>query len=592
MHPVSDPTRATARDLLRKSLPFISPYRARLAVVLATALLGAAVGACEPLALKSIFDGLGASTRSLHGLLAGTALLAGVLAVRGALGVRLDRASWRVRIAIHERLTRAVVSRLHALPIAYHRGSSPAAVMTRMERGINGSVAAFSDVFFQMVPTALYLALSLAIMVQLDWRVTVAVCLFVPVPPLLSAWAAGEQAQRERTLLDRWAALFARLNEILSSIALVKSSTMEEAEAGRFLSGVEKANGVVVRGVVTDSRVGVMKGLAVGLARLAALVLGGLRVARGELSPGALVAFLGYIGALFGPVQGLAAMVQTVRRGAVSLEAVFSILDAPETIADSPDALQMERLRGEVELRKVTFEYRPGNPVFRDLDLKVAPGERVALVGPSGSGKTTLMSLLQRFYDPTRGQVLVDGVDVRRIAQRSLRTHIGVVSQEVPLLDDTIRDNIAFGRPGATFDEIVSAARDAHAHEFIVDLPDGYDTRVGDRGALLSAGQRQRIAIARALLRDPAILILDEATSALDAESEAIVQDAMDRLSTGRTTFVVAHRLATVTRADRILVFRSGQIIESGTHGDLVGRRGYYASLVERQVRGLLVEAA
>jgi ATP-binding cassette subfamily B protein len=591
MRSVPDPRRFTTRELARKSLAFIAPHRGALAAVLATALLGAAVGAGEPLALKSIFDELGAS-RSLRGLLARTALLAGLLALRGALGVRLDRASWRVRIAIHERVTRAVVSRLHALPLAYHRGQSPAALMTRMERGINGAVAAFSDVFFQMVPTALYLALSLAIMLRLDWRVTLAVCVFVPVPPLLSAWAAGEQAQRERTLLDRWAALFGRLNEVLSSIALVKSSTMEDAEADRFLAGVAQANGVVVRGVETDSRVGAMKGLAVGLARLAALLLGGLRVARGELSPGALVAFLGYIGALFGPVQGLAGMVQTVRRGGVALEAVFSILDAPDSIADAPDALQVERIQGGVELRGVTFEYRPGHPVFRNLDLRVAPGERVALVGPSGSGKTTLMALLQRLYDPTRGQVLVDGIDVRRVAQRSLRAHIGVVSQEIPLLDDSVRDNIAFGRPGASFDAIERAARDAHAHEFIVDLPHGYDTRVGDRGALLSAGQRQRIAIARALLRDPAILILDEATSALDAESEAIVQDAMDRLSAGRTTFVVAHRLATVTRADRILVFRAGQIIESGTHGDLIGRRGYYASLVERQVRGLLVDAA
>jgi ATP-binding cassette subfamily B protein len=591
MRSVPEPPQPTARELLRKALPLIAPHRAALGAVLATALLGAAAGSLEPLALKSIFDELGAS-RSLRALLARTACLAGVLALRGALAVRLDRASWRVRIAIHQALTRAVVTRLHVLPLAYHRGQSSAALMTRMDRGINGAVAAFSDVLFQMVPTALYLALSLAIMVQLDWRVTMAVCLFVPLPPLLSAWAAGEQGRRERTLLDRWATLFARLNEVLSSMALVKSSTMEEAETERFLSGVEQANQVVVRGVVTDSRVGSWKGLAVAMARLAALLLGGLRVARGDLSLGALVAFLGYIGALFGPVQGLAGMVQTVRRGAVGLEAVFSILDAPESVADAPDAIRMGRIRGAVELRSVAFEYRRGHPIFRDLDLHVAPGERVALVGPSGSGKTTLTALVQRLYDPTRGQVLVDGVDVRRVTQRSLRAHIGVVPQDVPLLSDTVRENIAFGSPRADLDAVVRAARHAHAHDFIVELPDGYDTRVGDRGALLSAGQRQRIAIARALLRDPAILIFDEATSALDAESESIVQDAVDRLSAGRTTFVVAHRLATVTRADRILVFRAGRIIESGTHGELVGRRGYYASLVDRQVRGLLVDAA
>ncbi len=582
--------RAPTRELLRKSLPFVAPHWRHLGGVFVLALASAAIGAAEPLALKWIFDELGGA-RASRPLLQAGGLLAGMLSSKEALGVRLDRALWRVRIALHESVTRATVERLHALPLAYHQSESVGAIMTKMDRGINGAVAAFSDLAFHMVPTLAYLVMSVAVMARLDWRVMLLVCAFVPVPPLLSAWVSPEQVRRERTLMDSWTKLFGRFNEVLAAIAVVKSFSMEEIEKRRFLSGVRAANDVVLRGVATDSRVSAMKNLSVALARLSAIALGGFLVAKGELSLGTLVAFLGYLGALFGPVQGLSGMLQTARRGTVALETVFSILDEPNTIADAPDAVELPRLRSTVEFRGVSFGYRADRCIIRNVDLRVAHGETVALVGPSGSGKTTLMALLQRLYDPTLGQILIDGVDIRRASQRSLRAHIGVVSQENILFSDSIRDNIEFGRPGASFESILRAARDAHAHEFITQLPDGYDTRIGDRGSLLSAGQRQRIAIARALLKDPAVLILDEATSALDAESEALVQDAIARLEDGRTMFVVAHRLTTVTSADRILVFRHGEIVESGTHEELVLERGYYASLVDRQVRGLLVDA-
>jgi ATP-binding cassette subfamily B protein len=590
MGAASSPTRVRSRELLRKSLPYVLPHRPELLAILAMALVSVAMGVSEPLLLKAIFDLLG--ERALRRIGFVTTLLFLLLAGKELVSMWLDRAIWRVRIAVHESLTRATVERLHALPLAYHRNESVGGIATKMDRGINGAVAAFSDIAFQMVPTLAYLALSVVVMVRLDWRVTLFVVAFVPLPPLISAWAVGEQTQRERSLMDRWTRLFARLHEVLTAISVVKSFTMEDMERRRFLFGVKEANALVVRGVTTDSRVNAIKNLAVVAARLGAIALGGFFVVQGELSLGALVAFLGYLGGLFGPVQGLAGMMQTLRRGAVALETVFSILDARDTIPDSPDAQELTTVAGQVEFRGVTFAYRPGCPVVHGVQVAVAPGETVALVGPSGSGKTTLMALLQRFYDPTRGEVLLDGVDLRRIRQRSLRARIGVVSQENMLFNDSIRDNIGFGRPGASFEDILRAACDANAHEFVMHLPEEYETRVGDRGGLLSAGQRQRIAIARALLKDPPILVLDEATSALDVESEALVQEAMARLKNGRTTFVIAHRLATVTSADRILVFCRGEIVESGTHEELVARRGYYASLVERQVRGLLVDAA
>jgi len=583
--------RASTGELLRKSMPFVAPYRAGLLAIFALALVGAALGAGEPLALGKVFDELGGA-RSLRRLGGLAAILAALLVSKELVSMYLDRTIWKVRIAVHESVTRATVDRLHTLPLSYHRKESVGGIMTKMDRGINGAVAAFSDVAFQMVPTIAYLVMAVVVMLRLDWRVTLLVCAFVPLPPLVSALAAPEQTQRERTLMERWTKLFARFNEVLSGIAVVKSFAMEDVEKRRFLEGVEDANAVVVRGVRTDSRVTAARNLVVVVARLSAIALGGWYVARGQLSVGSLVAFLAYLGALFGPVQGLSSMLQTLRRGHVALETVFSILDEQDSLGDPQDGIELASVRGEVEFRRVTFAYRPEHVVVRGIDLRVAPGETVALVGPSGSGKTTLMALLQRLYDPLAGQVLIDGIDVRRIRQRSLRHHIGVVLQDNVLFSDSVRDNIAIGRPGASDADVERAARDAHAHEFVSVLPEGYATRVGERGALLSTGQRQRIAIARALLKDPAILILDEATSALDAESEALVQDAMARLEQGRTTFVVAHRLATVTSADRILVFRHGEIVESGSHEELVARGGYYASLVERQTRGLLVDAA
>jgi ATP-binding cassette subfamily B protein len=373
---------------------------------------------------------------------------------------------------------------------------------------------------------------------------------------------------------------------------VVKTFALEDVEKKRFLRGVHEANELVFRGVKTDSRTTAAKNLSVVAARIAAISVGGCLVVRGQLSIGSLVAFLGYLGGLFGPLQGLTGMLQTLHKGAVGLETIFEILDEEDTLVDAPDAIVPSRVRGYVEFRGVVFAYDRARPIVCGVDLRASPGETVALVGPSGAGKTTLMALLQRLYDVTEGQVLVDGIDVRQWPTRTLRKHIGVVLQDCSLFSDSVRDNIRIGRPEAEAVSVERAARAAHAHEFIVKMAHGYDTLLGDRGVLLSAGQRQRIAIARAILKDPAVLVLDEATSALDAESEELVQDALAELKRGRTTFVIAHRLATVTAADRILVFREGKITEIGSHRELLARGGHYASLVTRQVRGLLADSA
>jgi ATP-binding cassette subfamily B protein len=292
---------------------------------------------------------------------------------------------------------------------------------------------------------------------------------------------------------------------------------------------------------------------------------------------------------LFGPVQGLTGIYQTVQRASESLKEVFTILDVQEHLGDAPDAEEVSDVTGSVSFEHVSFRYeQTGRPLLDDLSFSVAPGETIAIVGPSGSGKTTLMALLMRFYDPVEGVIRLDGKDLRRLKQRSVRRHIGVVLQDPLLFNDTVRANIAYGRPEATQAEIEEAARSANAHAFIARLPDGYRTIVGERGGRLSVGERQRLTIARALIKQPRLIILDEATSSLDAESEALVQEALEGLMQGRTTFVIAHRLSTVVNADRILVLREGRIDESGRHAELMKRGGYYATLVHRQTRGLI----
>ena len=573
-------------QLIRRAASFLSPHRLAIAAILVLSLAATCLTACEPLVMKALFDGLAAR----DGAALGTALasLVGIALLREGGAAISNWLTWRTRLRIHYQLTEATVSRLHTLPIAYHRKEGVGAVMTRLDRGIQGFVAGLHEIAFNTMPAVVYLGVSVFVLLHLDARLALVVLVFAPIPAVVAAFAAPVQTRRERSLLDRWVRIYARFNEVLSGIVTVKSFAMEDTERRRFLSQVSAANGVVTKGIAFDSGVTALQNLAAAGARLATVAVGGTLVLRGEVSAGTLVAVLGYLGGLFGPVQGLSGVYRTLRTARVALDEVVAILDAEDTVPDAPHAIPAPQLHGDVRFESVSFAFEGAPPLLRGVDLHVRPGEVVALVGPSGAGKTTLVSLLQRFHDPCAGAIRLDGRDVRSLRQASVRQQIGVVLQDALLFNETIRENIAYGRPEATLREVEDAAKAAHAHEFISRLPDGYETLVGERGSRLSAGERQRIAIARAILKDPAILVLDEPTSALDAESEALVQDALDRIMAGRTTFAIAHRLSTVVNADRILVLRDGRISEQGTHSELMRRGGYYASLVARQTKGLI----
>ena len=583
--------RPSSGGSLRRARVFLEPHRHRGLAVAGLSALLAAAGALQPLVLKYVFDGL-AGGAGMRPVLVGVWLLALLALVRESLAAASNWLVWRVRLSVHQDLLEATLGKLHTLPVEFHRREGVGGLLTRLDRSITGFLQAVQEIGAGLVPAVVYLVLAGGIMLALDWRLSLVVLLFTPLPPLVGMWAAPEQVRREGDLLERWVSLYSRFNEVLTGVTTVRSFAMEEREKQRFLSGVKAANRVVRRGVARDSGVGAARSLIGGLAQAAAIGVGGWLVLRGEATVGTVVAFMGYVGGLFGPVEGVTRGYQTLRRAAVSADQIFHILDAPDALGDPPDPVSLDDLAGRVDFEDVHFSYGDGTPILNGVTLHVEPGETVAVVGPSGSGKSTLMALLQRLYDPERGTVRVDGIDVRRIRAADLRRRMGVVLQDALLFQDSVRDNIAYGRPGASLEEIEEAARVAHADGFIRRLPDGYDTLVGERGNRLSAGERQRIAMARALLKDPRILILDEPTSALDVESEALVQEALERLMEGRTALVIAHRLSTVVRADRIVVIRGGRVVEQGAHHELVERDGYYAAMVRQQVEGLLPREA
>ena len=437
----------------------------------------------------------------------------------------------------------------------------------------------------ELARQGLFLAGALVLVTVTHPRLTLVTMVAIP-PAAAVGWLLGRRVRRISTgVQDRLASAVSRAEQVFTQITTVQSFNREDEERRRFEGEVEATlDGGIRRAGARAALTG-----AVTFAAFGAIVLvlweGGRLVLDGTLTPGTLVAFLLYAVVIAGAISSLAGFWSDFQEASGAARRIFQLLDLPLELEDPPEPQHLPRpIQGRVRYEGVRFRYRPHLPeVIRGVDLEVEPGETVALVGPSGAGKSTLASLLPRFYDVTGGAVTLDGVDVRDVALDELRTAIGLVPQEPMLFAGTLMENLRYGKEDASPEEVEEAARKANAHEFISALPRGYEEEVGERGVTLSAGQRQRIAIARVLLKAPAVLILDEASASLDAESEALVQSALERLMEGRTTLVIAHRLTTVLRADRIVLLNEGQVVATGAHLELLDRSPLYARLYQRQ---------
>ncbi len=481
--------------------------------------------------------------------------------------------------------------RLVTLSLDFHASRRVGELVSRLSSDVTLVRTMLTQTITSLLSSIIGLVGSIIILFTLSPTLLLIVLLLAPAL-IAVAVVFGRPLQRVSTeVQDTIARSTTTAEEALSGIRVVKSYVREEWELERYDADLRTV-------VATGSRLALWRagfGALMGLLGFGALVgllwFTGHQVIDGELGIGTLTGFLLYGVAIAANLGSIAGMYGQFREGTGAIERAFEIIDARPTVVDAIGARPMPRVAGRIELETVTFAYQPERAVLRDISLEIGAGETLALVGPSGSGKTTLTGLIPRLWDVTSGIIRIDGIDIREVTVQSLRGQIGLVAQEATLFGGSIRDNILYGRLDATEADLIKAASDANAHDFISALPDGYDTVVGDRGMRLSGGQRQRVAIARAILKDPPILLLDEATSSLDNESERLVQDALDRLKVGRTTIIVAHRLSTIRAADRIAVLDDGWLVELGTQDELLARDGLYARLHRMQFADEAVEA-
>jgi subfamily B ATP-binding cassette protein MsbA len=577
--------RGSPRDLLRL-LVYAKPYRLRLGIALFSLLVAGLLGLAFPQIVRLLVDAA-FTQHNAHKLNVLAGGLVGLFAVQAAfsflrtylLSYTGERIVADIRTELYNHLT--------ALPVSFFASRRVGELISRLASDTSVIQTVTTGSITELLRQSLVLVGGITIIAVTNLRLTLAMLAIVPVVVLSARYYGAYVRRLSTSVQDRLADAGSVIEETLSAIRIVQSFVREDYERQRYRNKITDAlNLAVKRAVASGGFVAFIIFIVYG-SIATVLWLGSRMVLTGRITPGELIAFVLYTFVVGGSIGGMSELYGQFQQAIGATRRIFELLDTKPDITDPANPSPLGRVQGRVNIREVHFSYpdERGLEVLKGVTINAEPGQVIALVGPSGAGKSTLVGLLPRFFDVSAGAIQVDGHDIRTVAVAELRRAIGMVPQETTLFGGTIEENIAYGKLDATREEVESAAKAAHAHEFIVGFPQGYETVVGERGVKLSGGQRQRVAIARALLKDPVILILDEATSSLDSESERLIQDALETLMEGRTTFVIAHRLSTVRRADRIVVLDQGRIVEEGTHDVLLANHGLYRQLHDIQFK-------
>jgi len=558
--------------------PFIRPYLPKM-ILACSLVVGVAVLNLALIRLAGLLWDQITVQRDSMGMARSIGVFLGLVIAQGLLSVGQSYVTAWVSQHIMADFRTHVFAHLQRLSLRFFAARRTGEILSRVMNDVSVIQSTLTEMPIDSTKQLVTLIGGIAFLLIMNWRLCLLILLLLPALVLVARFFGKRLKALSTTIQDQTAAATTLIEEVLSGIRIVKSFVQTRREEQRFAGQVRTMLQLTLRRARVMAVFIPTITLLTFAAASAVLWYGGTQVIDGSVSPGELFAFVLFAGILIGPFGSAARVFAQIKEAQGAMRRVFDILDTAPDVRDRPDAVDMPSIIGHVTVERVSFAYDARQPVLIDISFDTKPGEVIAFVGPTGSGKTTLVNLLHRFYDPSSGTIAIDGYDLRGVRLDTLYRQIALVPQETILFGGTILDNIRYGREDATEDEVRDAARAANAHDFISALPDSYATIVGEKGVNLSGGQRQRLAIARAVLKNPRILILDEATSALDTESERLVQEAVERLMVGKTTFVVAHRLSTVQRANRILVFNKGRIVEQGDHASLMAAKGLYQYL-------------
>ncbi len=578
--PIAAPEHKAAKQLstLFRLFQYFHPDRPQIPIALGFVLLGAATQAIGPFLIGWSIDHY-IRQGDVRGLMQMLVML-GMIYIIGVLAIREQ--IYRIGSIMQRTLAQLrqdIFTKIQSLPISFFDRSEAGDLMSRLINDVSTVNQAFGQTVAQMLGQFFTLVGIIIAMLSIDLRLGVISNLIIPLMLITTGLFARWARARFRITRQTISEMSIKLAEDIGGVREAQAFDRAPLNIREFMVLNAANRDANVQAVAITSAFLPSIDLLNTLATAAVLACGGYFAVTGTTTVGTVTSFLIYVQQFFRPIQILSQFYTQAQSALAGAERIFKLLDEPVTLQDAEAAIELPRVQGEVRFDRVTFGYNPDRPVLTDINLLVKPGQTIALVGATGAGKSTIINLILRFYDVTAGAVKIDGIDVRDVTQASLHRQIGLVLQENILFSGTVAENIAFGRPDATHAEIEAAAQVANVHDFIVQLPQSYGTLLGERGANLSQGQRQLISIARAVLVDPRILILDEATSSIDTRTEILVQQAIDKLLTSRTSFVIAHRLSTVTKADRVLVIQQGQIAEQGTHTELLAQHGIYANL-------------